>query len=254
MSNFEKELSIAIKAAKSAGEYLAQRSNLHVDSQEGKDIKLAADRESESIIIKALSQTGLPIISEESGAKEEIDQEKCYWIVDPIDGTMNYFRRLEGLSCVSIALWKYDQPILGVVNRFELAQVFTGMVGYGAFNNGKPIKTSGMKQISQAILATGFPVGRDYTSKSLQIFINQAQSFKKVRMLGSAALMGVLVASGQVDAYVEDDIMLWDIAAAAAIVISAGGEFIYRPLADNKCQCKFFASKMLAEEYDAEII
>ena len=254
MSNYEKELSIALKAAKKAGDYLVQRSNLHVDSQEGKDIKLAADRESESIIVDILSQTGFPILSEECGATEEIDWKKNYWIVDPIDGTVNYFRRLEGLSCVSIALWNNDQPILGVVNRFELDQVFTGVVGYGAFLNGEPIKTSAMKYISQAILTTGFPVGCDYSSKSLQAFIKQAQRFKKVRMLGTAALMGALVASGQVDAYIEDDIMLWDIAAAAAIVLSAGGEFIYRPFADNKCQCRLFASKMLAEEYDAEII
>jgi len=251
MKDYIAELNVAISAVKAAGDFLSSQVDLQIDSQEGKDLKLAADRQSESILIEKLGNTGIPILSEEKGFQGEEHPEGYKWIVDPIDGTVNYYRRLEGLSCVSVALWKGNQPVLGVINRFEQNELYAGIVGNGATLNGVSIKTSGITQVSQGIIATGFPVGRDYSSESLQHFITNVQRFKKVRMLGTAALMGVFVASGQVDAYMEESIMIWDIAASAAIVLAAGGVFNYIPQEGGRCICQLFATKELSEAYNA---
>ena len=71
-------------------------------------------------------------------------------------------------------------------------------------------------------MATGFPVKRTYDTKSLMLFIKQIQNFKKVRMFGAAAIMGTFVACGRVDAYFEDEIMIWDVCAAVALTNAAG--------------------------------
>jgi len=249
---FEAELKIAVEAAKAAGDFLVKRINLLVDSQDGKDIKMAADKQSESIIVEKLKKTGIPILSEEAGLIANSDSDKLCWIVDPIDGTLNYSRGLGGMCCVSIALWKGGHPALGVINRFERNEIYTGVVGASAKINGATLKTSGIARIDQAVLATGFPVGRDYSSAGLADFITNIQRFKKIRMLGSAALMATFVATGAVDVYMEDGIMLWDIAAAAAIVLAAGGEFKYLPRGNNKCLCVMYATKDLAEACDVE--
>ena len=247
MNEYKSELSIAIETAKTAGDFLNGRSNLIVDSQNGKDIKMAADRHSESIIMEKLAATGIPVLSEESVFSHNRDLKSYCWIVDPIDGTYNYYRGLEGFSCVSIALWKDKKPVLGVINRFERNEMYSGIVNGCAEMNGVQIKTSNITHIEQAVLATGFPAGGDYDAVSLSAFVKKIQSFKKVRMLGSAAIMGVFVASGLVDAYIEDGIMLWDVAAAAAIALAAGGEVQCQLIDGNKCKCGMFASRELAE-------
>ena len=84
-------------------------------------------------------------------------------------------------------------------------------------------------ETAKASLATGFPHHQDFDDAPLRVFIRQVQSFKKIRMLGSAALMGVYTACGWLDAYVEEDVWLWDIAAAAAISQAAGGAVRVRP-------------------------
>ena len=101
-------------------------------------------------------------------------------------------------------------------------------------------------------MATGFPVKRDYSEGSLLSFVKQVRRFKKVRMLGAAALMSVFVACGRLDAYFEEDIMLWDVAAAMAIVKAAGGVVYYQARDDNKCVFRCFSTCELMEDYSAE--
>lgn len=91
-----------------------------------------------------------------------------------------------------------------------------------------------MRGIGSAILAKGFPVNRDFKSASLQNFLNSVQEFKKIRLLGSAALSLAYVACGRVDAYTEEDIMLWDVAAGIALVMAAGGWAEIKNLRSNK--------------------
>lgn len=247
---YSNELSLAKKSAKIAGDFLRNRKDIHIEADEGKDIKLSADKNSERLIIDILKETNIPILSEECGSVGQNESEYL-WIIDPLDGTANYWKDLGELACVSVALWKDNKPILGVVYRFITDELFYGIVGQGAYMNGSPIHTSDIKSTEKAVIATGFPVHRDYGTESLSTFIKQVQRFKKVRMLGSAAIMGTFVAAGKFDAYMEDEIMLWDIAGASAIVKAAGGAVNVEMLSDYKCVCKCFANQSLMEDYHA---
>ena len=222
---WQSELELAHTAAQRAGELLLNLSKepLEVLSTAGRDLKLGADRQSEKLILQILREgSSYPILSEETGAHGAFDDRAPFWIVDPLDGTLNFGRGLP-LSCISIALWQEAQPILGVVYDFNHGESFSGLVGEGAWLNQDPIAVSQVSRPQDAILATGFPVNRDFASESLKKFLAQVQAFKKIRLLGSAALSLAYLACGRVDAYSEEDIMFWDVAAGIALVQAAGG-------------------------------
>ncbi len=247
---YRKELELAKQAAAKAGAFLRKREKIQIQDMSGKDMKLSSDKNSEKIIRDILSQSGLPMLAEENGASGEL--ENCFWVIDPLDGTVNYFKEITELSCVSIALWADGEPVLGVVYRFTEDELFWGAKGEGAWLNEASIFPSLVQSVSQAVLATGFPVKRSYDTESLEQFVKKVQAFKKVRMLGAAAIMGVFVACGRVDAYMEEEIMLWDVSAAAAIVNAAGGCTHIEILEDNKCICRCFANQKLLEDYHAK--
>jgi myo-inositol-1(or 4)-monophosphatase len=223
---WEQELKLATKTAKEAGCRLKEiKANHAVQVLDGcgRDLKIKADRESEAYILGSLkAATPYPILAEETGGPDSYDDSGPLWIVDPLDGTLNYSRGLP-LFSVSIALWQGEHPALGVVYDIRHDELFSGVVGTGAWCNREPITVSAVEKTNQAILATGFPVNRDFDSAPLQRFIKQVQDFKKVRLLGSAALSLAYLACGRVDAYMEEDIMLWDVAAGMALVKAAGG-------------------------------
>lgn len=244
---YKAEYELAMRAAIKAGEFLRDNYQFHVDSQVGKDIKLSSDKKSEEIILNILKETGIPVLSEECGMVGEAGVRG--WIVDPLDGTANYWKGMKELACVSIALWEDGKPVLGVINRFQQGEIFSGIVGEGAWLNGEPIHTSKVEKTTDAIISTGFPVKRNYDSESLTRFVHQVQSFKKVRMLGAAAIMGAFVAAGRIDAYTEEQIMFWDIAASSAIVKAAGGVVDIQMLKDYQCICCLFANETLYKEF-----
>ena len=248
MDMFENELEVAKEIAKKAGKLLLKREQVCIDSAIGRDIKLSSDKESEKLILEGLSSFEYSILSEECGFKDA-GTELC-WIVDPLDGTMNYLKGLDDLTCVSISLFKKSEPILGVVYRYKTDEMFWGMIGERAYLNGAEIQSSNVSDISQAVLGTGFPVGLNYDEESLKQYIDNAQKFKKVRMLGTAAIMATFVACGRLDAYMEDNVMLWDIAAADAILQAAGGICELQLLENNRCICRCYANKDLQEDYE----
>lgn len=232
MSDLHQLLALAKEAALRASERLRKglQTDRAINFQDARDVKLQADLESEAIVREFLSQqSGLPLIGEEQGGDPALFDERneLYWIVDPLDGTFNYLRGLPA-TCVSIGLWKGQQPILGVIHDFQRAEVFTGIAGGEqpcALLNGDPLQPNWASDYTKASLITGFPVGRDYTAESLTGFIELVQRFKKIRMLGSAALALAYVAAGRADAYTEDGIRLWDIAAGLAILKATGGTY-----------------------------
>lgn len=243
-------LDAAKLAAEAAGSFLCRREGITVDECTQRDIKLSTDKTSESIILDILKTTDIPVLSEEKGIVGDATQE-LLWIVDPLDGTVNYFRGLDDLACVSIALWQKQTPILGLVYRFRSREMFSGIVGEGFWLNGKPMHTAETVALVDAVLATGLPKGTDFSQSNLLRFTGAMQSVKKVRMLGAAALMGAYVAAGRVDAYREDGIMLWDIAAAAALVLAAGGEVDIKMKESNKCWCCLYATATLRQAFEA---
>lgn len=221
---YQAELDLAITAARNAGAFLADaiQQPRVVLKEEGRDIKLQADRDAEARILEVLRDLPHPVLTEESGTHGAYGADVDAWIVDPLDGTLN-FQRGAPVCAVSIALARGNEPLLGVIYDFNRGELFTGVVSEGAWLNGAPMRVSAVRERSRSILSTGFPTNRSYSEESLLEFVRHAQRFKKLRLLGSAAIMLAYVACGRYEAYAEDDIMFWDVAAGAALVRAAGG-------------------------------
>jgi len=228
----KKYLSVAKEAAIAAGEYLKQASGsrIKIIDEPDRDVKLEADIESEKIILNILQgKSSFPILTEEQGfvnISNATEEEKYKWIVDPLDGSMNFSRGVD-LCCVSIALWKNNNPILGVIYDFNHKELFTGLINKGAWLNDNPIQKNNVLKKSDAVFATGFPVNMDFSPKSLSNIAQSFGKYKKIRMIGSAALSLAYVACGRFDIYHEKNINIWDVAAGLALVKAAGGSIEY---------------------------
>lgn len=221
---WDSELKRAIAAAKAAGEVLreAMAGERVVLSEEGRDIKLQADRDAEAVILAALAGSDYSVLAEESGEHGDTESNEPMWVVDPLDGTLNFKRGIP-VCCVSIGLFQGDEPILGVIYDFNHDDLYEAVMWQGAYLNGEAMSVSEITDRSRAIVTSGFPVLADFSDEGIAEFARRVQTFKKVRFLGSAAMSLAYVACGAVEAYIEDDIMLWDIAAGAVLVEAAGG-------------------------------
>lgn len=189
-----------------------------------RDVKVVADKQLHNLIARRLREEfSLPIFSEEGELRKDDFSSTGYcFIIDPLDGSLNFSRGIP-INCISIGLWQGQQPIAGVVYDFNRKEMFSGLVGIGAWMNSTPIKIGSVHTIGSAILCTGFPVQSDFGETVLLDFVRKVQSFKKIRLLGSAALSLAYVAGGRADFYHEKDIAIWDVAAGLAIVKAAGG-------------------------------
>lgn len=210
---------LAVSAARQAGDFLNQSKleKKEVFEEKGRDIKLIIDQDTEKLIRSSLKKTNIPILGEEFGG--EISEEK-YWVIDPIDGTANYFRGLDQ-CCVSIALMEGNVALIGVIYNFNNNQLYTAIKDHGAFLNNTKISVSDIASKNKASITTGFPASE--TIESSVNFLENLKGWKKVRMFGSAALSCAYVASAKCDYYAEKGVYLWDIAAGICLVQEAGG-------------------------------
>jgi myo-inositol-1(or 4)-monophosphatase len=221
-----KWLLVAGEAARRAGAALlhSTQNGRDIITDKERDVKIVADGSSESIILNYLREhSDFSILSEERGLVE-LKSNSTVWIVDPLDGSLNYSRGIP-LCCVSIGLWEENQPVLGVIYDFHQDEFYSGIAGEVAWCNDREIKASEVTRKDKAVLCTGFPVNTDFSAESLMTFILKIQQYKKIRLLGSAALSLAYVASGRADAYMENDIMAWDVAAGLAIASGAGCKY-----------------------------
>ena len=222
---YQNEFKLAKKIIIEVGTYLSSQTIKKIDSQIGKDIKLELDRKTEDLIINNLTKYfTYPILSEEIGLTKKIENDKPYWIIDPIDGSLN-FSRGNPTCCISIALWINKNPIFGIIYDFNRKELFSGYVNIGAWLNNIPLKQKEKKEKSQSILATGLSTYMSYDEKTLKNFILQIQEYKKIRMIGSAALSLAYVACERFDSYMENNIKLWDVAAGIAINASINNTY-----------------------------
>ena len=233
-SSLQTELDLAEQAAQAAAEILRTdfRSDSGVTMAEGKDLKTRADVTAEKIILDLLSASPHPQVSEEAGVAPELPTKGPCWIVDPLDGTMNFARGFP-VCCVSVALWIDAAPALGVIFDLNGDCLYRGVVGQGADLNGRPMRVSSVDDPGQAVLATGFPTGLSYDSENLAKLVSHVQRFKKIRMIGSAAMSLAYVAQGTWELYHEESVFLWDVAAGLALVKAAGGRVVHSALAAN---------------------
>lgn len=162
------------------------------------------------------------ILSEEAGAMEQDSPFK--WIVDPIDGTVNFAHGLP-LCCVSIGLEKDGEMIMGAVYAPILQELFVAEKGQGATLNGKPIRVSGETDVWKSCLVTGFPYTYlDMPNGPLEVFDRLIRKGVPVRRLGSAAIDLCWVAAGRFDGFYEHKLQAWDSSAGFLMVEEAGGK------------------------------
>jgi myo-inositol-1(or 4)-monophosphatase len=250
-------LAIAIKAARAAGKIM--RDNWHkpkrVNFSGAHDIKLDLDVRCQKLIEKILRAAfpEIPLLGEE-GDSGDMNAE-FRWVVDPIDGTVNYFFGMPH-ACVSIALQKAVQSrkskvegkkfptldprpstfdtILGVIYDPFTDELWTATVGGKTKLNGRVVRVSQRGKVGEAVVAMGFSKSKENLEKSLPHLIRLSRRTLKIRLMGSAALELAYVASGRLDLYVERTINLWDIAAGALMVECSGGECWTRPAPGGK--------------------
>ena len=146
-----------------------------------------------------------------------------FWVIDPLDGTSNFLRGIP-ISCVSIALMHELEPVLGVIYDFNHKELYFGHKGSKAFINDQEIQVSSLSSKNESTLVTGIPAKNNYSDDEFNQLISTFQSWKKIRMIGSAAMAAVYVAAGKAEKYQEKGIFLWDVAAGASIVSAAGGK------------------------------
>ena len=191
--------------------------------QQGREVKIGADGRLDRFIASGLGASSpFPVHSEERWQSGRSMKRGWGWVVDPLDGSLNFSRGIP-LSCISVALCSGTVPVLGVVHDVNRLEQFQGLVGAGAWLNGRPFRIGAVRKKARAVLCTGFPVRRDYSAGALQAFVRDVQAYQKVRMFGSAGLSLAYVACGRADVYQEEGIGLWDVAAGIALVRAAGG-------------------------------
>lgn len=227
-------LETAVAAAKASAELLMSNfgKELNVDEAKHHDIKLALDRESQDLIFGTIAKE---FPEHALFGEEGIDgnQESDYqWIVDPIDGTVNYFYGIPHF-CISIALRHKEDIILGVILDPVAGDLWTVEKGGPAFLNGEVITASPRTKLEESILYVGTGKTDEALDAGLARFKRASIRARKMRIMGSAALAMAYVASGRLDAYVEYRISLWDIAAGILLIEAAGGKVELTPIPDS---------------------
>lgn len=196
-----------------------------ISNKEGvNNLVTEADHAAEKAILNVINASfpDHQILAEETG---EIVQDSGYkWIVDPIDGTVNFAHGIP-LNCVSIAVEKEGEIILGAVFNPHLNEFFFAEKGKGATLNDKPIHVSNETEAIKACLVTGFPYTYiNMPNGPLEIFEKFIRKGVPVRRLGSAAIDLCWVAAGRLDGFFEHKLEPWDSAAGYLIVEEAGGK------------------------------
>ena len=221
-------LNIAVRAARAAGKIILQGySQLDRVEKQAKgvnDLVTSVDKASEQVIIETLLKAypDHGVIAEESGIGGNAKSD-YQWIIDPLDGTVNFARGIPHF-CVSIALKHKDRIEQAVIYDPIREELFTASRGAGAQLNGYRIRVGNALDLNGCIFLTAFPFkSRQHLPAYMNIFESVFSKVADVRRAGSAALDLAYVATGRADAYLEAAIKPWDIAAGELIVVEAGG-------------------------------
>ena len=213
-----------MKASRSLIRDFGELENLQVSAKGPGDFVSSADKRTEKILIEELQKAHpeYGIITEEAGIINKSNI-KNRWIIDPIDGTMNF---LNGISqfAISIAYEEDNEILCGVIFNPIMNEMFCAEKGNGAYLNNSRIRVSNKKKLKDSLLVTGGPKGASkIKDKIFSEYINISNNVSNVRKFGSAALDMAYVACGRFDGYWQRELNYWDIAAGIIIVKEAGG-------------------------------
>lgn len=225
------DLELATHAALEAGKLLRTHfgTDAEVDEATHHDIKLALDRQSQDLITAILlgARPDDALYGEEGTAGNPAAERQ--WIVDPIDGTVNYYYGIPHF-CVSVALRVGETITVGVIHDPMVGETWTVERGGAPQLNGRPIAVSKRDKLEDSILFIGCGKDEAALTTGIDRFRRASLRARKMRMMGSAALAMAYVASARLDAYIESRISLWDIAAGMLLVEAAGGKVVLSPV------------------------
>ncbi len=222
-------LTVCERAARAGGAVLQRHVGRFAVREKGpKDLVTDADLASQRAIRSILS-AAFPthqFVGEEADLDEPMprsEQEPVdfRWIVDPLDGTLNYIRRMPSY-CVSVALEQAGALQVATVYDPLLDECFTAARGQGAFLNGQPVRASRCVSLDEALVAVSFSTNVPRTSIEIRRFTEVLCAGQSVRRTGSAALNLCYVGSGRLDAYFASSVHVWDVAAGVLIAREAG--------------------------------
>jgi myo-inositol-1(or 4)-monophosphatase len=223
-------LTIAVKAARSAGNIIARYSDqvdsLSIITKQRNDFVSEVDKLAEKAIIDMIkvSYPEHAILAEETGKHEGSGDGKDYlWIIDPLDGTTNFLHGIPQYA-VSIAVQHKKSIIMAVIYNPINGELFTASKGAGAWLNDKRIRVSKHKSLEGSIIGTGFPYRKDQSVKHyLPVFETFMKKTAGLRRPGAASLDLAYIAAGRYDVFFEMGLNKRDIAAGVLIIREAGG-------------------------------
>ena len=213
-----------MKASRSLIRDFGEVENLQVSTKGPGDFVSSADKRTEKILIEELQKahSDYGIITEETGIINK-SNDKNRWIIDPIDGTMNFLNGIPQFA-ISIGYEENNEIKCGVIFNPITNEMFFAEKGGGAFLNNSRIRVSNKKKIKESLLVTGGPKNQSKIKDQIfSEYINVSNHVSNVRKFGSAALDMAYVACGRFDGYWQRELNYWDIAAGVIIIKEAGG-------------------------------
>jgi len=234
-------LQAALPIARAAGNLLAEHFGRKrtIELKGAINLVTEMDRRAEELIVERLAK-GFPhfaIVAEEGSLRKA--QSEYVWYVDPLDGTTNYAHGLP-VFCVSLGLWRGDEPLCGIVYHPLGGEMFTAVRGEGAHLGDTRLTVSQTNDLGSAILATGFPYDiRETDIDNLDHFAHFAKTARAIRRMGAAALDLAWTAAGRFDGFWEMKLSPWDLAAGALLCLEAGAvvtDFSGRPFTIQRGQ------------------
>jgi myo-inositol-1(or 4)-monophosphatase len=219
-------LDLAIAAAREAGASLRSHFGVTPDVKEmlDHDIKIELDERTQEMITRKLlgAFPEHALYGEEGIAGNQ--ESEWHWIVDPIDGTVNFFYGLPHF-CVSIALRHREEIVVGVIYDPMRDELWAATKDGPATLNGQPISVSPRTEFKDAVVSIGFAKSKTTIAAGLPLVEKMIGRVRKIRLMGSAALDLAYVSCGRLDAYIESSVSLWDVAAGKLLVERAGGRY-----------------------------
>ena len=220
-------LALALSVARSASDLANRMRAVGVDAVATKstatDVVTAADRAVEQHVRERLraARPGDSVLGEEYGGGQDEDRSPVRWIVDPIDGTVNYLYDLPQYA-VSLAAEVDGVVVAGVVRNGATGREWTATRGGGAFQGERRLRVSGETDLAQALVGTGFGYAAERRLHQARVLAGLIGHIRDIRRMGAASIDLCLVAEGSLDAYYEKGLNPWDHAAGGLVAAEAG--------------------------------
>jgi myo-inositol-1(or 4)-monophosphatase len=213
------------------------------------------DTETERLLRDRLAELrpGDPVLGEEGGGAVRVEPGRPLWVLDPIDGTVNFVYGIEAYA-VSVGVQIDGTSVAGAVANVATGELFSAAVGRGArvrrAGVSTPLRCTPVGELSMALVGTGFGYAREQRARQAAVLARLLPDIRDMRRLGSCALDLCMVAAGQLDAYYEDGVHVWDWAAGALVAAEAGARMLLPDVDGGGSDLIVAAAPGIAAEFD----